>query len=1072
MDRRRCDPELMICLGYLAVLSVVTTQPCVHEDTLMRNQDCIGNDNCGKDKPHIIRECGNNTECYSARFRAHTRIYCRCKKGFTSITGESTFNTRTDCVDINECEAGELCGPNASCHNTVGNYYCVCNQGFQSSGEIHFPASSTTFCRDINECDDNDNNGLCGPNQSCHNTEGSYICSCNQGLESSGQIDSFDLTKKLCQEISSGVHTRIREREAPDNGNMVPDNRNTPVLVNGNTPAPVNGNTPEPLHANTPAPVNGNTPAPVNGNTPEPLHANTPAPVNGNTPEPVNGNTPEPLHGNTPAPVNGNTPEPLHANTPAPVNGNTPEPVNGNTPEPLHGNTPALVNGNTPEPLHGKAPVNGNTPEPVNGNTPEPVNGNTPEPVNGNTPEPVNGNTPEPLHGNTPAPVTGNTPAPVNGNTPEPVNGKMLVPVNGNTPEPLHGNTSTPVNGNTPAPVNRITPAPFNGNTAEPLHGNPLEPLKRYTPVSVNGNTPAPVHAPSPTPPTEACAYNVSTAGTTGIDPSLLAAPEQPDSPVELFCSIMTNASWLLGELCQKPAEGLPIENVISLTTKLFMEESPLKEMQQEERLNLASQILQGVERAAIMAALNSEGQRLKNITNKAIDLHLQVIDVNSSPTNDKMRLETKGNAMEISWRTVTGSKMTGSVAVAFIVYDNMDSVLHGAHYENKETSEKYEDVQLHSRVISAAFGSSGNYNLPIAVSFLLKHKKDPTVGGKRLCVYWSHTTNGSHWSPRGCELVGSNDTHTTCQCDHLSSFAILMAFSEELQDYSHDTLSVIMFIGIPISLVCLAVAIGTFIFCSQARNAITATHMHLCISLFLAELLFITGIDSTRYQTVCGIIAGCLHYLFLTAFAWMSLVSTQLYLMVRNLKNMRVSHSSNIEKYIYPLGYGPPALIVVISAAVYPNGYGSRRNCWLQVENEFIWSFLGPVYLIILINTFMFTMTLCTLNEELSNRDMKVSKIKDTRMLTFKAIGQVFILGCTWILGLFHFQEETVVMAYLFTIVNSFQGTFIFIILCVLNPKIRAEYHKWINPICKTRRSLFESESTKVPLSVTSETV
>ncbi|XP_038641010.1 adhesion G protein-coupled receptor E3-like isoform X2 [Scyliorhinus canicula] len=950
-------------------------------------------------------------------------------------------------------------------------------------------------CLDINECDVNDD--LCGPNGSCRFTEGSYVCSCDQGFVSSGETDSFDLTRIRCREIDSAVHTRIRERDAPDNGN-------TPLPVNGITPEPLHGNTPAPVHGITPPPVNGITPpavdglthAPVNGMTPPPVNGITPAPVNGMTPPPVNGITPAPVNGITPPPVNGITPPPVNGITPPPVNGITPPPVNGITPEPLHGNTPAPVNGITPAPLNGitPAPVDGKTPPPVNRITPAPVNGITSEPLNGKTLPPVNGITPPPVNGITPPPVNGITPPPVNGITPPPVNGITPPPVNEITPLPVNEITPEPLHGNTPAPVDEITPAPVIGNTSAPVTGNTPGNGKKSASVNENTsasvignipapiignipapsirNTPAPVHGPTPTPPAEARDYSISAVGTTGIEASLSTEPAPPAAPVEFLCSLMTNANWLLDELCQKPTNGSTAENAVLPRTKLLTDESLLKEMGQEARLTSASQILQGVERAATKAALNSAGQEPKSIRSKAMALQLQVINVTSISTDDKVRLEVKGNTMEISWTAATSSKMTGSVAIAFIVYENMEAILRGAHYENQETSQKYEDVQLWSRVISAALGSSGNYKPPLAVSFILKHKQGPTAVGKLLCAYWSHTRKGSHWSSRGCELLDSNDTHTTCQCDHLSSFAILMAFTEELQDYSHDALSVIMFIGIPISLACLAVAIGTFVLCWQARNAVTATHTQLCASLFLAELVFITGINRTENRTVCGIIAGCLHYLFLTAFAWMSLESIQLHLMVRNLKNMRVSHSSNIEKYIYLLGYGLPALIVAISATVYPNGYGSQTNCWLRVENGFVWSFLGPVYLIILVNTFLFTMTLYTLNEELSNRDVKVSKIKDTRMLTFKAIGQVFILGCTWILGLFHFQEETVAMAYLFTIVNSFQGTFIFIILCVLNPKIRAEWRKWITSISRTRRSLFESESTKVPLSVTSETV
>ncbi|XP_034647805.1 adhesion G protein-coupled receptor E2-like [Trachemys scripta elegans] len=67
------------------------------------------------------------------------------------------------------------------------------------------------------------------------------------------------------------------------------------------------------------------------------------------------------------------------------------------------------------------------------------------------------------------------------------------------------------------------------------------------------------------------------------------------------------------------------------------------------------------------------------------------------------------------------------------------------------------------------------------------------------------------------------------------------------------------------------------------------------------------------------------------------------------------------------------------------------------------------------------------------------------SRLLTFKAIAQLFILGCTWSLGLFQVSSAKMVMAYLFTIVNSLQGVFIFLVHCLLNRQVREEYRRWI---------------------------
>ena len=48
-----------------------------------------------------------------------------------------------------------------------------------------------------------------------------------------------------------------------------------------------------------------------------------------------------------------------------------------------------------------------------------------------------------------------------------------------------------------------------------------------------------------------------------------------------------------------------------------------------------------------------------------------------------------------------------------------------------------------------------------------------------------------------------------------------------------------------------------------------------------------------------------------------------------------------------------------------------------------------------------------------------------------------VFVLALTWTFGLLYLNEATVAMAYLFTILNSLQGLFIFFFHCVHNDKV-----------------------------------
>lgn len=48
-------------------------------------------------------------------------------------------------------------------------------------------------------------------------------------------------------------------------------------------------------------------------------------------------------------------------------------------------------------------------------------------------------------------------------------------------------------------------------------------------------------------------------------------------------------------------------------------------------------------------------------------------------------------------------------------------------------------------------------------------------------CSFWnaSGVSGSGKWSTQGCRLLHTNNTHTTCACNHLSSYAILMTYQQ-----------------------------------------------------------------------------------------------------------------------------------------------------------------------------------------------------------------------------------------------------------------------------------------------------
>uniref|UniRef100_A0A671P8M5 Adhesion G protein-coupled receptor L2a n=1 Tax=Sinocyclocheilus anshuiensis TaxID=1608454 RepID=A0A671P8M5_9TELE len=251
--------------------------------------------------------------------------------------------------------------------------------------------------------------------------------------------------------------------------------------------------------------------------------------------------------------------------------------------------------------------------------------------------------------------------------------------------------------------------------------------------------------------------------------------------------------------------------------------------------------------------------------------------------------------------------------------------------------------------------------------------------------------------------------------------------------------LSVISRVGIVVSLICLAMSIFTFCFFRGLQSDRNTIHKNLCINLFIAELIFLIGIDMTEPRMACSIIAGILHYFFLASFTWMCLEGVQLYLMLVDVFESEYSR----RRYFYMAGYLLPAVVVGVSAAVDYRSYGTKKACWLRMDNHFIWSFIGPVTFIIMLNLIFLLITMYKMMKHSTSLKPDSSRLEHIKSWVMGGFALLCLLGLTWSFGLFFISESSIVLAYLFTIFNTFQGMFIFTFHCLLQKKVRREYSK-----------------------------
>ncbi|XP_077618561.1 adhesion G protein-coupled receptor E1-like [Crocuta crocuta] len=521
------------------------------------------------------------------------------------------------------------------------------------------------------------------------------------------------------------------------------------------------------------------------------------------------------------------------------------------------------------------------------------------------------------------------------------------------------------------------------------------------------------------------------------------------------FCALMNATFRVLDDACENKTTEVSLKSTAESLTSVLEQTSTWSNFTKEETSTLASVLLESVKSSTLAAFLKPSGNVTQTVQTKYLEIESKIIKEECTEKNETFLLKAKGNEMKIGCSTINESKSIGTTGVAFVSFSGMESFLDESFFQDLQTpfTKSQRKLKMNSRVVQGIMTGEKQDGFSNPVIYTLENIEPKQPLEMPICVSWDTDMEGGRWTQSGCVIREASEMHTVCSCNQMMNLAIIMASGELTTEFS---LYIISHVGLIVSLVCLVLAIATFLLCRAIRNQNTYLHLHLCVCLFLAEALFLTGVDKTDNQTGCAVIAGFLHYLFLACFFWTLVEAVMLFLMVRNLKVMNYFSSRNIKMwYFCAFSYGLPGLVVAISAIVQPQGYGMHNRCWLNPSTGFIWSFLGPVCVIITINFILLTCTLCILRQKLSSVNAEISTLKDTRLLTFKAFAQFFILGCSWVLGIFQIGPVARIMAYLFTIVNSLQGTFIFIIHCLLNRQVREEYRK-----CITRKTKRSSES------------
>ncbi|XP_056125214.1 adhesion G-protein coupled receptor F1-like [Rhinichthys klamathensis goyatoka] len=423
----------------------------------------------------------------------------------------------------------------------------------------------------------------------------------------------------------------------------------------------------------------------------------------------------------------------------------------------------------------------------------------------------------------------------------------------------------------------------------------------------------------------------------------------------------------------------------------------------------------------ALLSAIENISDRLTDanftIIEKSIELNKIVTNSNSSSSYRII------SSLQNSTTEILIPQIPVSTSITIIIFTTLDNVLPTRNTSNNNDTNN--NVRINGDVVVVKVNQTVNN-----ISFVFDIT-DQSLGNPQ-CVFWNFSLDA--WDSSGCEVKPSGNKlgNITCECNHTTSFSILMSpFPDE-----SDFLAYITYIGVAISMasLILCLIIEIIVWKSITRNDTSymrhVSIVNIAVSLLIANICFIIGAAAVAKQKQPTSVDRCspavffMHFFYLALFFWM-LISALL-LFYRTVMVLSQMSRARMMAIAFIVGYGAPLLIAVITVAstAGPQKYITKQlACWLNWdESKALLAFVIPALTIVAINLVVLIVVLY----KMLRRGVGATTQPDEKHALVVIARCVAILtpifGLTWAFGIGTMVSREVGFHVVFTILNSLQ--------------------------------------------------
>ncbi|XP_033640118.1 uncharacterized protein LOC117300569 [Asterias rubens] len=270
--------------------------------------------------------------------------------------------------------------------------------------------------------------------------------------------------------------------------------------------------------------------------------------------------------------------------------------------------------------------------------------------------------------------------------------------------------------------------------------------------------------------------------------------------------------------------------------------------------------------------------------------------------------------------------------------------------------------------------------------------------------------------------------------------------------------------VGFIISVAAGSVSLVTYLVFPSLHGRTRKAIMGMVTSLIAAQTLLLLGGVAAANGKACMAVAVTGHFLWLASLTWTNVLAFLLWhtFATKNpspsSSKIAVTSKINILSCSYALGI--PLAIVIVCLIIHFCSctdiavvYNNDAHCWIQSGPINLVVFGAPMALFLVINIILFTRTVWAIRSSHRRSAAQFNQGRDTSFLKrrskelFIYVRMASLMGFTWVFGFSAAFSGAEALWYLFIILNSLQGFFIFLSF-TFNYQVKELWKKKLIPI------------------------